>query len=186
MTVNGSANGVERIPSPGFSSLRQVQLQQAQQQFAASSVPVPNLDETHFFDRVKRAINNRDAFNEFLRLVNLFTQELIDTARLVREARNFLGDGELMRQFREILGWDDRRERERWLLEEQQQQQSWARAQGQSAPNMPLRPGRINTGLQLGSYRRMPPTVSIQPLQKMRLLTVVVDATGSASDLLGA
>ncbi|KAF8552138.1 hypothetical protein OG21DRAFT_1511850 [Imleria badia] len=159
LSVNGTANGTERVPSPGFSALRQVQLQQAQQQqFTASAIPVPNLDETHFFDRVKRAINNRDAFNEFLRLVNLFTQELIDTARLVREARNFLGDGELMRQFREILGWDDRRERERWLLEEQQQQQSWARAQGQSAPNMPLRPGRINTGLQQGSYRRMPST----------------------------
>ncbi|KAH0834686.1 hypothetical protein J3R83DRAFT_10212 [Lanmaoa asiatica] len=155
LTVNGTANGMERVPSPGFSSLRQVQLQHAQ---IAASITVPNLDETHFFDRVKRAINNRDAFNEFLRLVNLFTQELIDTARLVREARNFLGDGELMRQFREILGWDDKRERERWLLEEQQQQQSWARAQGQSAPSMPLRPGRINTGLQLGSYRRMPST----------------------------
>lgn len=118
--------------------------------------PGIGLDETHFFDRVKRAINNREAFNEFLKLVNLFTQELIDTARLVREARNFLGDGDLMRQFREILCWDDRRERERWILEEQQQQQAWARAQGQSIPNMPLRPGRINTGLQQGSYRRIP------------------------------
>ena len=159
--VNGTANGVEQVSSPGF---RRVQLQQAQQQFAGPAIAVPNLDETHFFDRVKRAINNRDVFNEFLRLVNLFTQELIDTARLVREARNFLGDGELMRQFREILGWDDRRERERWLLEEQQQQQSWARAQGQNAPNMPLRPGRINTGLQLGSYRRMPSTVRTRSL----------------------
>lgn len=119
------------------------------------------LDETHFFDRVKRAINNRDAFNEFLKLVNLFTQELIDTARLVREARNFLGDSELMHQFREILCWDDRRDRERWLLEEQQQQQAWARAQGQNVFHMPLRPGRINTGLQQGSYRRMPASVGV-------------------------
>ncbi|KIJ63064.1 hypothetical protein HYDPIDRAFT_93065 [Hydnomerulius pinastri MD-312] len=149
------ANERERereIAPKASSSQRQQQLQQ--QQYAAA--PVPGLDDTHFFDRVKRAINNRDSFNEFLRLVNLFTQELIDTARLVREARNFLGDGELMRQFREILGWDVRREGERWMLEEQQQQQAWARAQGQSAPNMPLRPGRINTGLQQGSYRRMP------------------------------
>ncbi|KAF8122876.1 hypothetical protein EV363DRAFT_1552445, partial [Boletus edulis] len=148
----------EREIAPKTAPTQRMQLQVQQQQFAPPAIPVLNPDETHFFDRVKRAINNRDAFNEFLRLVNLFTQELIDTARLVREARNFLGDGDLMRQFREILGWDDRRERERWLLEEQQQQQSWARAQGQSAPNMLLRPGRINTGLQLGSYRRMPPT----------------------------
>ncbi|KAG1884813.1 uncharacterized protein F5891DRAFT_1133125 [Suillus fuscotomentosus] len=114
-------------------------------------------DDTHFFDRVKRALGNRDTYNEFLKLVNLFTQELIDTARLVREARNFLGDAELMRQFREILGWDDRRERERWVLEESQQQQTWARAQGQGGSMVvPIRPGRVSAGLQLGSYRRMP------------------------------
>ncbi|KAH7882268.1 hypothetical protein F5I97DRAFT_1816924 [Phlebopus sp. FC_14] len=142
---------LDRAVSPSF---QHRQLQQSQY----GALAIPGLDDTHFFDRVKRVINNRDVFNEFLRLVNLFTQELIDTARLVREARNFIGDGELMRQFREILGWDDRRERERWVLEEQQQQQAWARAQGQNAPNMPLRPGRINTGLQQGSYRRMPPS----------------------------
>ncbi|KAF9237770.1 hypothetical protein BU15DRAFT_88601 [Melanogaster broomeanus] len=134
----------EREIAPKAGSAQRQQLQQ-QQQYAAASIAIPGLDETHFFDRVKRAINNRDAFNEFLRLVNLFTQELIDTARLVREARNFLGDGELMRQFMEILGWDDGRERERWMLEEQ------AAATG----------GRINTGLQLGSYRRMPPTLKV-------------------------
>ncbi|OJA08986.1 hypothetical protein AZE42_08058 [Rhizopogon vesiculosus] len=114
-------------------------------------------DDTHFFDRVKRALGNRDTYNEFLKLVNLFTQELIDTARLVREARNYLGDSDLMRQFRDILGWDDRRERERWVLEEGQQQQTWARVQGQGGPMVvPIRPGRVNAGLQQGSYRRMP------------------------------
>lgn len=163
MAINGNGTSLDRVASPAFSLLRQ---QQQQSQYAAP-IPVPGLDETHFFDRVKRAINNRDAFNEFLRLVNLFTQELIDTARLVREARNFLGDGDLMRQFREILGWDDRRERERWMLEEQQQQQAWARVQGQSAPNIPLRPGRANTGLQQGSYRRMPSTVRARFIASM-------------------
>jgi paired amphipathic helix protein Sin3a len=96
--------------------------------------------------------------------VNLFTQELIDTARLVREARNYLGDSDLMRQFRDILGWDERRERERWVLEEGQQQQAWARVQGQGAPTVvPNRPGRVNAGLQQGSYRRMPITVRRRP-----------------------
>lgn len=145
-------NGFERTGSPSYAGAADVPYQ------PPLGVTV---DDRHFFDRVKRAINNRDVFNEFLKLVNLFTQELIDTTRLVREARNFLGEGELMRQFREILGWDDRRERERWLLEEQQQQQAWARAQGQNAPMMPLRPGRINAGLQHGSYRRMPVSVGI-------------------------
>ncbi|KAF9241402.1 hypothetical protein BU15DRAFT_73520 [Melanogaster broomeanus] len=156
LAVNGSGTTLERVASPSF-SLRQQQLQQ-QQQYAAASIAIPGLDELTFLTVSSVRSITADAFNEFLRLVNLFMQELIDTARLVREARNFLGDGELMRHFMEILGWDDGRERERWMLEEQQQQQAWARAQGQHAPSMPLRPGRINTGLQLGSYRRMPPT----------------------------
>lgn len=89
--------------------------------------------------------------------MNLFTRELIDTARLVREARNFLGDAELMCQFREILWWDGRREREQWVLEDSQQQQTWARAQGQGGPLIvPIHPGRVNAELQQGGYNRMP------------------------------
>ncbi|KIK39976.1 hypothetical protein CY34DRAFT_296078 [Suillus luteus UH-Slu-Lm8-n1] len=99
--------------------------------------------------------------------MNLFTRELIDTARLVREARNFLGDAELMCQFREILWWDGRREREQWVLEDSQQQQTWARAQGQGGPLIvPIHPGRVNAGLQQGGYNRMPNNVrppSIHP-----------------------
>ncbi|KAG1731662.1 uncharacterized protein EDB91DRAFT_1238915 [Suillus paluster] len=96
--------------------------------FKLTQLPLPPshlpLDDTHFFDRVKRALGNRDTYNEFFKLMSLFTQELIDTTRVVRSARNFLGDAEWMRQFREILGWDDRRERERWVLDESQQQQT--------------------------------------------------------------
>lgn len=77
-----------------------------------------------------------------------------------------------MRQFREILGWDDRRERERWVLEESQQQQTWARAQGQGGPMVvPIRPGRVSAGLQLGSYRRMPASVRPHPSTHLILTT---------------
>ncbi|EGN92496.1 hypothetical protein SERLA73DRAFT_117204 [Serpula lacrymans var. lacrymans S7.3] len=125
------------------------------QQHTRIPTPEPTNDEAHFFDRVKRALDNRETFNEFLKLINLFTQGYIDTARLVRESRSFLGEGELMRQFREIVGWDDRRERERWLLEEQQHQQGYLRPPTRSI-SAPLRPGRVHTSLQVGLYRKLP------------------------------
>ncbi|PCH44684.1 hypothetical protein WOLCODRAFT_123950 [Wolfiporia cocos MD-104 SS10] len=107
--------------------------------------PLGPVDETQFFDRVKRALDNRETFNEFLKLVNLFTQDIIDTARLVRESRSFLGDGELMAQFREILGWDERRDRIAVADD------VWTR------PMVALdRPSRNQLNLRYGSYRRLP------------------------------
>lgn len=105
-------------------------------------------DDLQFFDRVKRALENRETYNEFLKLVNLFTQDIIDTARLVREARNYLGDGELMVQFREILGWDDRRDRYAGS------EDVWTRPTG-----VLDRPSRNQLSLRHGSYRKLPVTV---------------------------
>lgn len=51
------------------------------------------------------AIDNREVYNEFLKLINLFSQELIDLRTLVDRSRSFLGD-ELLAQFKNILGWD--------------------------------------------------------------------------------
>ncbi|GJE93673.1 histone deacetylase complex, regulatory component SIN3 [Phanerochaete sordida] len=107
--------------------------------------PAPRYDDAQFFDRVKRALENRDTYNEFLKLVNLFTQDIIDTARLVREARNYLGDGELMAQFKDILGWDERRERYAGS------EDVWTRPTG-----VLDRPSRNQLNLRHGSYRKLP------------------------------
>ncbi|KAF8156921.1 hypothetical protein B0H34DRAFT_711197 [Crassisporium funariophilum] len=116
----------------------------------AHRLPVVN-DETHFFDRVKRVLDNRDIYNEFLKLVNLFAQDYIDTARLVKESRNFLGNTELYIQFREILGWDEKKEREH-LLAEQHTQSSWTKP---AVAGLPERPGRIDYSEKYGSYRKV-------------------------------
>jgi paired amphipathic helix protein Sin3a len=104
---------------------------------------------------VKRLLDNRETYNEFLKLVNLFTQDYIDMARLVRDSRNFLGEGELMRQFKEILGWDERRERESCLAE----QQGWVRPV--SSAGVLDRPSRAELSLRFGSYRKLPAGVSL-------------------------
>lgn len=94
-----------------------------------------NGDYSDFFDRVKRSLDSRETYNEFLKLINLYTQEYIDTRRLIKEARNYLGDsstegmmdgvmagrvgggGELMRMLKAIVGWDEKKEREMWMEE---------------------------------------------------------------------
>lgn len=124
--------------------------------------PIPTNDQSQFFDRIKRALDSRETYNEFLKLVNLFTQDIIDTARLVKDSRPFLGDSELMRQWREILGWDEKRERENWLRESQEAElTAWARGPGSAVAGVVLdRPGRKDLNVRYGSYRKLPTSVS--------------------------
>jgi paired amphipathic helix protein Sin3a len=113
-------------------------------------------DENHFFDRVKHTLDNRETYNEFLKLVNLFTQDYIDTATLIKQSRSFLADGELMRQFKDILGWNERKERESYALD-----------QHRGEPKRPSprgildRRSRADLNVSYGSYRKLPATVSL-------------------------
>ncbi|KAL6301443.1 hypothetical protein BKA93DRAFT_751965 [Sparassis latifolia] len=109
------------------------------------SAPLTPTDSAHFFDRVKRALDSRETYNEFLKLVNLFAQDIIDIPRLVHQSRSYLGDGELMAQFREILGYDE------------QQERYAAGADVYSWPMTSLdRPSRNQLNLRYGSYRKLP------------------------------
>lgn len=130
----------------------------------AASRPLIPADEIHFFERVKRALDNRETYNEFLKVVNLFTQDYIDTARLVKESKHFLGDGDLYRQFKDILGWDELKEREYLMAEFQN---NWT----QPTPvHVPRCVSRINPSVKYGSYRRLSGNVSnITMLRKLRL-----------------
>ncbi|KAF7375062.1 Histone deacetylase complex, SIN3 component [Mycena sanguinolenta] len=117
---------------------------------------VPEDSNAHvFFDRVKRYLDdNRETYNEFLKLINLFTQDFIDTARLIKESRNFLGDGELLGMLRDIVGWDERKEKEYWM-EEQAAGNSWVRPTiiGRNAS---VRTIKADPDAQFGSYRKIP------------------------------
>ncbi|GLB39349.1 putative histone deacetylase (HDAC) interacting [Lyophyllum shimeji] len=117
----------------------------------------PANDDAQFFDNVRRVLDNRETYNEFLKVVNLFTQDFIDSAKLVKEARNFLGDGELMRQFKMILGWNERKEREVFEAEVQAQQ-NWIQPSVVRPANVGLanRPTHADLNVKYGSYRRLP------------------------------
>ncbi|KAJ7158939.1 hypothetical protein C8R46DRAFT_907080 [Mycena filopes] len=108
-----------------------------------------------FFDRVKRALDdNRETYNEFLKLINLFTQDFIDTPRLIRESRNFLGDGELMGMLQEIVAWDERKEKEYWM-DEQVGLNAWVRPTI-IGRNTGGRTTKAEQDIQFGSYRKIP------------------------------
>ncbi|CAL1708555.1 unnamed protein product [Somion occarium] len=145
-------------PSPALSqrhaavSPRRSHAHQVVQHPAPPPPPASPYDryDSQFFDRVKRALDHRETYNEFLKVVNLFTQDIIDTAQLVRESRKFLGDGELLAQFKDILGFDERRERFAGT------EDVWTRPMG-----VLDRPNRQRLCNQDGSYRKLPPNESL-------------------------
>ena len=61
-----------------------------------------------FFDRAKKSLEHREVYEEFLKLLNLFSKDIIDTQTLVERAQVFLGEGDLMVEFKDLIGWDDR------------------------------------------------------------------------------
>jgi paired amphipathic helix protein Sin3a len=137
--------------------------------YASSHAPFSHLAppghsafSTRFFDCVHRALDTREMYDEFLKLVDLFTQNMIDCGRLVRESPLFWGEGaELMRQWREILAWDETKERA-WEMAE-----SEGIMVGSEASGMLFRRGVLNrpSGAELivryGSYRKLPASVGL-------------------------
>jgi paired amphipathic helix protein Sin3a len=63
-----------------------------------------------FFDRAKKSLENREVYEEFLKLLGLFSKDIFDVNTLIERTRVFLGDGELMSEFKDLVGWDDRQE----------------------------------------------------------------------------
>ena len=74
--------------------------------------PVNGQDELLFFDRAKKTLEGDGTYDEFLKLLNLFSRDIIDTKTLVDRAEVFLGDGDLLSQFKDLLSWEDKKTEE--------------------------------------------------------------------------
>lgn len=62
-------------------------------------------DELGWFDRVKKFISNKNSYTEFLKLINLFSQDLIDKNTLADRVRAFIGaNQDLMTFFNRLIG----------------------------------------------------------------------------------
>ena len=77
-----------------------------------SSAPHSNNDEMFaFFDRVKKHISNRQVYNEFLKICNLYNQDIIDNNVLMHKAYSFIGNNnELINWFKDFIRYDGRDE----------------------------------------------------------------------------
>ncbi|KAJ2151143.1 hypothetical protein J3F82_003538 [Coemansia sp. RSA 637] len=70
-------------------------------------------DELAFFERVKRFIGQPIAYNEFLKLLNLYNQQVLDPKTLVERAESFIGDDqELFGWFKQFVGFDELQQQE--------------------------------------------------------------------------
>ncbi|KIW92873.1 uncharacterized protein Z519_06722 [Cladophialophora bantiana CBS 173.52] len=77
--------------------------------------PFPNSSTTQeelaFFDRAKKQIGNRASYAEFLKLINLYSQDLIDKYTLGDRVGAFIGGNpDLMSWFKTFLGIEDQEE----------------------------------------------------------------------------
>ncbi|KAG8219608.1 hypothetical protein J3R82DRAFT_562 [Butyriboletus roseoflavus] len=64
-------------------------------------------DELLFFERAKRTLESRDTYDEFLKLLTLYSKDIIDAKTLVDLSQVFLGDGDLLAQFKDVLHIDE-------------------------------------------------------------------------------
>lgn len=63
-------------------------------QFPEPLGPPPKLnvtpEEVAFFEKLKKAMNNKSTYNEFLKLINMFTNDIIDKNTLIQRVEPFL------------------------------------------------------------------------------------------------
>ncbi|KAG6919038.1 hypothetical protein DXG01_009748 [Tephrocybe rancida] len=62
-----------------------------------------------FFDRAKKSLESREMYEDFLKLLSLFSKEIIEAKTLIERANVFLGD-ELLTEFKDLIGWDERQD----------------------------------------------------------------------------
>lgn len=67
------------------------------------------MEETTFFEKAKKFISNKQVYTEFLKVLNLFSQDIIDINELVDKVENYLGSSaELFDWFKNFVGYQDK------------------------------------------------------------------------------
>ena len=107
-------------------------------------------DELAFFERVKKYLETRETYDEFLKLLSMYSKGIIDAKQLVTHAEPFLAGGELMAQFKLLLNWDDK----------QDSVEYGPPGSVRTGPPEPILPRATDDG-EGPSYRKLPESVSI-------------------------
>ncbi|KAI9014417.1 hypothetical protein CLU79DRAFT_767523 [Phycomyces nitens] len=73
--------------------------------------PVISAEEVEFFERVRKYIGNKSTYNAFLKLLSLFSQQIVDQNLLVSRVETFIGGNkELFDWFKTLVGYDGKDE----------------------------------------------------------------------------
>ncbi|KAL7332383.1 hypothetical protein PS15p_204433 [Mucor circinelloides] len=71
------------------------------------SRPTFSAEEAEFFEKVKTYIGNKATYNAFLKVLNLFSQQIVDQNVLVNRVESFIGGNtELFEWFKSLVGYD--------------------------------------------------------------------------------
>lgn len=69
--------------------------------------PCVSLEETELFEKIKKHIGTKPSYEEFLKTLNLYTQQIVDMDLLIVQLKAFLGNNkELFDAFKQAIGYD--------------------------------------------------------------------------------
>ena len=62
-----------------------------------------------FLEKAKKTLEGMGLYDDFLKLLHSFAKEVIDVHALIQLSEPLLSDGDLFHQFKELMGWDDKK-----------------------------------------------------------------------------
>lgn len=69
--------------------------------------PSVSAEEIELFDRIRKHIGNKPSYEEFLKTLNLYTQQILDLDTLVEQISTFIGSNkELFDWFKSVVGYE--------------------------------------------------------------------------------
>lgn len=69
--------------------------------------PTVSAEEVELFERIRKYIGNKPSYEEFLKTLNLYTQQIIDMDLLMEQVEVFIGSNkELFDWFKSVLGYE--------------------------------------------------------------------------------
>jgi paired amphipathic helix protein Sin3a len=75
--------------------------------------PTFSAEEAEFFQKVKTYIGNKATYNAFLKVLNLFSQQIVDQNILVSRVESFIGGhAELFDWFKQLVGYEEEEQEE--------------------------------------------------------------------------
>lgn len=126
--------------------------------FIPNGFPPAAQEELAFFDRARKFLDHREAYEDFLKLLNLYTKDILGIKDLVIKVDDlFNNDSDLCSQFRALIEWDDDRDGQGMGSVEHGPPGSL-----RMGPPEALSAAPVDDGLG-PSYRRCPDSVSVPP-----------------------